>query len=313
MKKVDGTLYFVFSLTRGMTSHLIPTLKITYQHYSYLYDVILAGDLHSLLTVLQSSKDRVTSPVDEWKHKNSGLVTPSCIWACVCDCLHVMRCVFSLCRTWVWTGSAPLHVQSVWAHCSRLTRCCSPQTSGGRTRLSGVWKRRRRRGDEWKKWMSQDLLSSDFVFQPPASFFTPSNTSDSKCLFQNWQHAAILVSRVFEKVNKKHFLETRVAHPVSYKHTVTSEMLDLLCWIQHRGEEEQMARPGQQVWRKTEKNHLHPQTWSFFKKTVKHKRTQSSLKALKTYFISVSSCMWWKSTWTQLIFCQIYNSFGYFI
>lgn len=31
----------------------------------YLYYVVLTGDFHSLLTVIQGSEDRVTSPVDE--------------------------------------------------------------------------------------------------------------------------------------------------------------------------------------------------------------------------------------------------------
>lgn len=69
-------------------------------------------------------------------------------------CLYVWLCgkwcSFLGC-TWVWTGSAPPRVQSVWAHCSRLTRCCFPQTSGGQTRLSVVW-RKRRGGDTSGKW-----------------------------------------------------------------------------------------------------------------------------------------------------------------
>lgn len=61
-------------------------------YYPYLYYVILAGDLHSLLTVLQSSEDGVTSPVDEMKHSNSGLVTsvptPACmVRLCAHDCM----------------------------------------------------------------------------------------------------------------------------------------------------------------------------------------------------------------------------------
>lgn len=97
---------------------------------------------------------------------HSGLSVPTtlCIHI-MCLCMYVwphITCVvkvFFLCCTWVWTGSAPLHVQFVWAHYSRLTHCCSPQTSGGQTRLSGVWRRQRERGME--NWMSQDLLSSD--------------------------------------------------------------------------------------------------------------------------------------------------------
>lgn len=59
------------------------------------------------------------------------------IWdrACINDRLvsALLSYYFFLCYTWVWIGSAPPHVQSARAHCSRLTRCCSPQTSGCQT------------------------------------------------------------------------------------------------------------------------------------------------------------------------------------
>lgn len=49
----------------------------------YLYYVVLAGDLHGLLTVIQGSEDRVTSPVKEQRHAAIGV--------CPCVCGHRRR------------------------------------------------------------------------------------------------------------------------------------------------------------------------------------------------------------------------------
>lgn len=44
----------------------------------YLYYVVLAGDLHGLLTVIQGSEDWVTSPAKEERHAPFG------VCPCVC-------------------------------------------------------------------------------------------------------------------------------------------------------------------------------------------------------------------------------------
>lgn len=52
----------------------------------YLNYVVLAGDLHGLLTVIQGSEDRITSPAKEERPR----------WCvCPCVCRH-RRCVFVL-------------------------------------------------------------------------------------------------------------------------------------------------------------------------------------------------------------------------
>jgi len=42
-------------------------------HVRYLYDVVLTGDLHSLLAVLQGHEDGVISPADRGSRSISGL------------------------------------------------------------------------------------------------------------------------------------------------------------------------------------------------------------------------------------------------
>lgn len=136
--------------------------------------------------------------------------------------MFVIWCFF-LCCTWVWTGSAPLRVRSVWAHCSRLTRCCSPQTSGGQTRLSGVWRRRRERRVE--NWMSQDLLSSVLFFNLLRHFHT---------IRHRWQWVLFLnccyfsVSSLFERPIKTKNIDQKQGNTLSLLKTHSQKLRNVV-------------------------------------------------------------------------------------
>lgn len=62
---IDGHVRFGWFSLRFLlilTLHLHGCMRV---QYPYLYYVVLTGDLHGLLTVIQGSEDGVTSPVDE--------------------------------------------------------------------------------------------------------------------------------------------------------------------------------------------------------------------------------------------------------
>ena len=152
--------------------------------------------------------------------------------------------------------------------------------------------------------MSQDSLCSNLL-----RHFHTIKQSDNKCFLRNRQLDAILVSEVSQRLNTKHLSET------TYKHKVTSGGKDVLCWIRHRSEEEQMAPPGPPVYTWEEKIIIKLQPQSFFIQILAavHTCMEMWIRGSKQIFSwSIIYYKWWVPTLKCSIFCQSSNCFWMF-
>lgn len=127
------------SSARMLGSHTEGEIKYTTLVRFYMFKVDVPDVFAEPLLVLRGPRWWSPRPLDsdprQWRQSYKPCErAKTCPHRCVSLCLQTKAACVCLGTTWVWTGSAPLRVPSVWARCSRPSRCCSPQTSGDQSK-----------------------------------------------------------------------------------------------------------------------------------------------------------------------------------